>query len=450
MVVHDAHEEGPNNSCSPPQELFSAATSSRKNYAVHVSSRHGTITTYLPGEWWSCCTYVVSVHLLFLIELRSLFVDTRAVVNRVATEGHVEILEELITSSQQRLRRVGMSINTRLAVKHNDTVGEVGGHDEVMLDDESRTLGVHDEALDDSSGDDTLLRIKVRRRFVNEVDFRRRAESENNGHTLQFTTRQVLDFLIDKVFQLERLDNIGLELRREECLLNLLEEELADSTFKLRGNSLWFVGDIHAWHRALAVWFDGASKETAESGLASTILPHHDDDLRVCEVTGINSQSEVAKRLLHLRVLEGARLVNGVLFGTLGDAEGQRLFTESQVFRRDVTVEEDVDAFADRVRQSDDTIDSRPAVENTDVVREIIQNGQIVLNHNDVVIVAKKRAYNLSSTQSLLDIKVGRWLVEHVNICLLDADGSDGETLQLSARKQVDITVHDVVQLQDI
>ena len=47
-----------------------------------------------------------------------------------------------------------------LTLEHDDAVREVGGHDEVVLDDERGLLGVQDEALDDFARDDTLLGIQ--------------------------------------------------------------------------------------------------------------------------------------------------------------------------------------------------------------------------------------------------------------------------------------------------
>ena len=57
--------------------------------------------------------------------------------------------------------RSGGGGDGRLALKDDDTVGEVGGHDEIVLDDEGRLLRVHDEALDDAGRDDTLLGVEV-------------------------------------------------------------------------------------------------------------------------------------------------------------------------------------------------------------------------------------------------------------------------------------------------
>jgi len=107
------------------------------------------------------CAYVVSVELLLLVELRVQLVDAGAVVGGVATERDVQVLEEGVATREQRLGLVGVGVDARLAVEDDDAVGEIGGHDEIVLDDEGGLLGVHDEALDDAGGHDTLLGVEV-------------------------------------------------------------------------------------------------------------------------------------------------------------------------------------------------------------------------------------------------------------------------------------------------
>ena len=46
-------------------------------------------------------------------------------------------------------------------VKNHDAVGEVGGHDKVVLDNKRRLLGMQDEPLDGLGADQTLLRVKI-------------------------------------------------------------------------------------------------------------------------------------------------------------------------------------------------------------------------------------------------------------------------------------------------
>ena len=77
-------------------------------------------------------------------------VDARAEIGGIAAEGDLEARQELVHAREQALRRRRRRVDGGLALKHNDTVREVRRHDEIVLDDESGLLGVHDEALDDA------------------------------------------------------------------------------------------------------------------------------------------------------------------------------------------------------------------------------------------------------------------------------------------------------------
>jgi len=128
---------------------------------------------------------VVAAQLLFLVELRVGLVNARAEVGRVAAEGDVQILQELVAASEKRLGLVSMSVDTRLAIKDDNAIGEVRGHDKIVLDDESSLLGVHDESLDDATCNDTLLGVEIGRRLVNDVNIGRHTESQDNGNLLR-------------------------------------------------------------------------------------------------------------------------------------------------------------------------------------------------------------------------------------------------------------------------
>lgn len=73
-----------------------------------------------------------------------------------------------------------------------------------------------------------------------------------------------------------------------------------------------------------------------------------------------------------------------------------------------------------------------------------------MLNHDDVVIVAEERADDLGGGQTLLDIKVGGGLVEHVDVGVLDADSTDGETLELTTRKVGNVAVQKMLKLKGL
>ena len=394
--------------------------------------------------------YVVSIQLLFLVQLTVHLVDTGAEVGRVTAESNIKVLQETVAAGQKRFRGVGTGVDTGLAIEDNDSVSQVSGHDEIVLNDECRLLGVHDETLDDTGSNDTLLRVQVGRRLVNDVDVSRNTKGKHDGNTLQFTTGQVLDFLVNEILELEGLDDISLELGRQECRTDLLEEQLADSSVELGGNSLGLHADLHFWDLLGAVGLQGTGQKFTESSLSRSVLSHHDDDFGIGEITSFDVQVEASKGLLHLGVAESADLVNHEVIGTLRKTESQRFITESQVFCRDMAVEEDVDAFTDRVRKRYNTVDGGSTVEYADVVGEVVENRQIVFNNDDIVVGLRQRANDTSSSQTLLDIQVRGGLVKHVNIGFLDTDSSDGKSLQLTTRELVNLTVHEMAEFEGV
>lgn len=395
-------------------------------------------------------TYVVAIQLLLLVELGVRLVDTRTEVSRVTTEGDVQVLQEGVAAGEQRFRLVRVGINTRLSVEDNDTIGEISSHDEIVLDDKGGLFGMHDEALDNARGNDTLFGVEVGRRLVDYVDVGWQTQGEDNGDSLQFTTGQMLDFLVDEIIKLEGLNDVSLELGRQEGGLDFLEEELANGALELGGDGLGLHADSHLGNLFGSVGLERSSQEATESGLSGTVLTHHDDDLGIGEGTGVNAQVEVAQGLLHGGVLESTSGLSNVLLSALRNSEGQAFVTEAQVLSGDVTIEEDVDAFSHGMGQGDNTVDGRLTIQNANEIGEIVENRQIVLDDDDVVVGAEKRADDTGGSQSLLDIEVGRGLVEHVNIGLLDADCANGETLKLTTREMADITIVNVAQLQGV
>ena len=199
--------------------------------------------------------------------------------------------------------------------------------------------------------------------------------------------------------------------------------------------------DVELRHLPGTIWLLGASKHTTERRLASAVLTHHDQDLRVRELALFNGEMEVSQRLLQIRVAICTRSIDKVFLARLANAESQRLFTETQVLGWNVAVEEDIDAFTDGCREGDDTIHSRLAVQYTHKIGKVVQNGQIVLDNNNIVIWMEEAADHATSIQSLLDVQERRWLVEHVDVGFLNTDCADGETLQFTTREQLDISI---------
>jgi hypothetical protein len=77
-------------------------------------------------------------------------------------------------------------------------------------------------------------------------------------YSLKFTTGQVLDFLVNEVIELQRLNDIGLELRRKEGGLDLLEEQLPDGAVELGRDGLRLHADLHLWNLLVAIGLESA------------------------------------------------------------------------------------------------------------------------------------------------------------------------------------------------
>ena len=86
-------------------------------------------------------------------------------------------------------------------------------------------------------------------------------------YSLQFTTRQVLDFLVNEIVKLQGLDNVSLELGRQERGLDLLEEELPNGTLELGSDGLRLHADLHLGNLLGSVGLENTRQETAESRL---------------------------------------------------------------------------------------------------------------------------------------------------------------------------------------
>lgn len=89
---------------------------------------------------------------------------------------------------------------------------------------------------------------------------------------MKFTTGEVLHLLINEIIKLKWLDNIGLELGRQEGLLYPLEEQLADSALEFRSNGLGLQADPHVGNFLCTIRLKSSSQQSTEGSLSSTVL----------------------------------------------------------------------------------------------------------------------------------------------------------------------------------
>ena len=80
-----------------------------------------------------------------------------------------------------------------------------------------------------------------RRRLVDQVNFRRCSQRENKRNTLDFSSGQMLDLLVNDALDAQRLDDVGVELGVHERLHDLLLQQLPHGALELRRHSLRLV-----------------------------------------------------------------------------------------------------------------------------------------------------------------------------------------------------------------
>lgn len=388
----------------------------------------------------------VSGQFLFLILLGFEFVDSGSEVGGISSEGDTHQAQEFIHSADQVLRSVSNTISTRSTFVNNNQIGKISGHDEIVFNDETSLLGVQDESLDNLGSNNSLFGIQISRRFIDQINISGLTESQNQSDSLKFTTREGFNFVIFNVVDMEGSDDIGDELRISVNTLQSAFEELIDATFELGSNFLGLVRNVQ-FRNFFFLFLILTSEHSDEGGLTSTVFTEHDDDLGVGETTGFDLQLEGAQSLAHVGILVGGG-VGKFLINNFSDLEGKFDFSESQVFSRDETGQEDVDTFSNGERHGNDTVGTGFTVQAADEIGKIIQDTQIVLNANDVNFRAEETSDTFGSSQSLLDIQVRTGLIQHVYGFLLHGDNQDGKSLELTTGQVIDVSVQKMGKIQ--
>ena len=73
-----------------------------------------------------------------------------------------------------------------------------------------------------------------------------------------------------------------------------------------------------------------------------------------------------------------------------------------------------------------------------------------MLDADNVSLRGEERTNHSTSSESLLDIEVTRWLIEHVDIGLLNASHTDDKSLQFSARQLSNFSFQNVGQVEHL
>jgi hypothetical protein len=94
----------------------------------------------------------------------------RSEVLTIPPECYLQTAQKLVHTQQQRGRGIGTSSERRGAFKHNYTVSQVGGHYEIVFYNKRCFLCMQNEPFDNLGSHQTLLRVQIGGRLINQVD----------------------------------------------------------------------------------------------------------------------------------------------------------------------------------------------------------------------------------------------------------------------------------------
>jgi hypothetical protein len=149
-----------------------------------------------------------------------------------------------------------------------------------------------------------------------------------------------------------------------------------------------------------------------------------------------------------LRVFISSHLVQLHIFKGITDFKIKLFISKPHVLSGNKPGQEDIDSFSDSERHGNNPIGSRLSVKAADEIRKIIENGKVVLHNDDVIIVGLKSSDQLRAFDSLLDIQIGRRLIEDVDFDFLDHHDQHSESLQLSTGKLINVSAIKLLKLQ--
>ena len=121
--------------------------------------------------------------------------------------------------------------------------------------------------------------------------------------------------------------------------------------------------------------------------------------------------------------------------------------SNAHVFLGEETIEVGVDGLPCRARWRKNAERTFLAVHDVNQVRQDVEDGQVVFDHDDPFGFGQG-LNDTNDTHAFVDVKVGGGFVKEVDVHITQNRRSDGHALQLTARKLLDRSVHQVVNPQ--
>src|SRR2546427_8182989 len=388
---------------------------------------------------------VLACRLLFPIEAGVELVDPRAVRVRVPPERDADHFQESVHPVPHRERTFTDPRTARVTGEDHDAVRHHVDEVHVVIDDEPGAGFFLHDTPDRPRRLHPLIRIEIRGRLVDQVDVRIPAEAQGDCNALQFAAGQRRDVALAHPFHFERLQDLGLEVPRVRLLPDRVPEQLADRSFVDGLEVLRFVGNLPPSLHGTRRWHLLAGEHLHERRLACGVGSDDADDLAFPEPPGMDREFEVLEPLSEFTERD-ERLGLPVTSRRAG-VEPDLAIPEADVLLLQVAAEVHVNRGADRPRLPDNPVCPFLAVHQEDRVSEEIEDGQVVLHHDDVLLL-REGLDDFRDLESLIDVQVGRRLIEEVDIRVFQHCRRDRHALEFPARELGDIAIEERCEVE--
>ena len=166
--------------------------------------------------------------LLLSIQAGVELVDSRAVRVRVPAECDADHLQEAVHPVPHRERTFAHAGPARIAGEDHDAVRHHVDEVHVVIDDEPGARFLLHDPSDRPRGLHPLVRIEISGRLVDQIDVRIPAETQGDGDALQLAAGQRRNVPLEHSFDLERLEDLRLEVAGIRLLSDGVAKQFAD------------------------------------------------------------------------------------------------------------------------------------------------------------------------------------------------------------------------------
>ena len=204
---------------------------------------------------------------------------------------------------------------------------------------------------------------------------------------------------------------------------------------------LGLIGYLQLAFKAASCWLFHSCQDLDVSALPNSIGPQDPHHLAPADDPRLGLQPE--GRILHGKSVIGNEGWDLLLYSGGMYLEVDGGVAKANILLGQVAAKVLVDAHPHPFGPGYHAISTGNAIDEMNVFRQQVKQGQVVLNHHHRLIFSQALQY-AGGVDALVDIKVRADLIEEVEISVFCRRSCDGHPLQLAAAEAGDVSVHEL------